>query len=170
MMVQIKAESIINAPKDKVWEVVADFPAVMNFHPFVPKSYSLNNTPHRGVGSERRCNLNEDGTNYVDERVVRYTEGESYDVDIYEGSQLPPVNNFNATIRVRSLSANQTVFALEMKYELKSNPIYWLMGRLMIPRFMNNLGKGVVAGAKYHIETGNYVESPAILKQITVTA
>lgn len=158
-MIKIYKEIYINASKDEVWEVIKDFPTVMNYHPLINNSYSINNTSHSGVGAERTCEFDAKGTKFIHERVVRYDEGESYDVDIYGGNQIPPINDMLATIGIKSASASQTILWMQISYSPRVNPLMWIMAHTMIKKFMNNAIDGIVRGAKHHIETGAMVSS-----------
>ncbi len=56
MMTQISSEIRINAPKQKVWAIIADLGAVQNFHPDVQKSY-YSSENQKGLGTSRVCEL-----------------------------------------------------------------------------------------------------------------
>ena len=169
-MPAVIAERTINAPKDQVWDVMADFPTAANYHPGVVKSFNINDTPRRGLGAERTCEFNANGSNNVQERIVRYEEGSSFDVVIYGGTQLPPVNDMLATIAVHPANDNQTILRATITYKLKKNPILWLMGRTIVRRLMQNVFDDIVDGAKYHIETGNTVTNTKTLRQALASA
>jgi hypothetical protein len=113
--------------------------------------------------------LNADGTKYVLERVTRYEEGKSYDIDIYGGNQKPPVKDLLATIGIREISPYQTVVYLQMTYNAGRNPIMWVIAHTMIKNMMNRLINAVVDGAKYHLETGNAVKSIKVLQAAKLT-
>ena len=55
-MTTITQEIRINAPKDRVWAILADLGAVQRFHPGVKKSY-YSTTQKEGVGASRVCEL-----------------------------------------------------------------------------------------------------------------
>ena len=161
----------INAPKNKVWDTIADFPAVVNFHPLIANSYTINDTVSRGFGAERTCEFDAAGKKFINERITRYAEGESYDVLIYGGTQMPPVNNMLATLSVREVSANETIMTMKISYQPKANPVMWVMAHTMIKRFLNNAIQSVLDGAKTHIETGKTINSPAdLLSPLRATA
>ena len=164
-MPTINVERTIDAPKDKVWEVMANFPGIANYSPGVVKSYTINGTASSGLGAERTCEFNADGSTNVQERIVRYEEGESFDVIIYDGTLPMPVNNMVATFSLHPVNNKQTTLRATVNYELKSNPMYWLMGKFMFPRFGKKTFESVLDGAKYHIETGNTVTNAKTLHQ-----
>ena len=80
---------LVNAPKQKVWEALADFGNVQNLSPGVRKSY-LTSEQLNGVGAERHCDFSAMGAE-VEERIVAWNEGESMEIDIYESKKIPMI-------------------------------------------------------------------------------
>ncbi len=81
-MTHIKESIRINATKDKVWELLADFGGIIKFHPGLRDSYSTS-TKKGGVGASRHCDLLPAGS--VEERVVEWKDGEEMLVQIFDG-------------------------------------------------------------------------------------
>ncbi len=163
-MTKLNFDITVNATKDEAWKSLADFAGVYTFHPAVPKSYAINGSSHTGLGAERRCELNSDGSKYIEERIVRFVDGEEYDVDIYGGNQMPPVNNFIVTLGVESVSANQTRIYVRANYEPKFGPVGMVMNMMMIKPFISKAMNGILLGFKHHMETGKPVQSFGTLK------
>ena len=55
-MTTLTREVRINAPKEKVWDILADFGNIYLFNPGVPKSY-LTSDQQVGVGTTRHCDV-----------------------------------------------------------------------------------------------------------------
>lgn len=158
-MATLNFETTVNASKDKAWKVLADFAGVSIFHPSVPKSYAINGTGDTGLGAERRCELSSDGQKFVEERIVRFVDGHEYDVEIYGGNQLPPVNNFLATIGIEAIGANQTRVYMKVSYQPKWSIIGTVLNMVMIKPFLTKALNGILVGFKHHMETGQPVQS-----------
>ena len=75
----------INAPKQKVWEALADFGNVFKLSPNLKKSY-LTSDQQEGIGATRHCDFVNMGAQ-VEERIVEWDEGESIKIDIYESKK-----------------------------------------------------------------------------------
>lgn len=163
-MTTLNFETTVNVGKDKAWQTLADFAGISVFHPVVPKSYAINGTSHTGLGAERRCDLNTDGTKYVEERITRFVDGKEYDVDIYGGNQVPPVNNLIVTLGVESISTTQTRVYVIANYQPKFGPIGTVMNMMMIKPFLSKAMNGILLGFKHHMETGQPVQSFGTLK------
>ena len=163
-MTTLKFDTIVTGDKDTLWKVLADFAGISVFHPTVPNSYVINGTDRTGLGAERRCELNNDGTKFVEERIIRFVEGEEYDVEIYGGTQMPPVTNFIITIGMKSLSENQHRIYMIANYQPKFGPIGTVMNMLIIQPFISKALNGVLIGFKHHMTTGQPVQSFDTLK------
>lgn len=163
-MTNLSFNITVDASKEKAWKTLADFAGISIFHPAVPKSYAINGTADTGLGAERRCELSDDGAKFVDERIVRFVDGKEYDVEIYGGNQIPPINNFIVTIGLESVTSNQTRIYLRANYQPKFGPIGAVMNMMMIKPFLNKVMNGILLGFKHHIETGSSVQSFGTLK------
>ena len=76
----------INAPKQKVWEVLADLGSIYKWNPGVSQSYST--SPETvGEGAMRHCDLqNAKGSSigYLEERAFDWRDGDGFTIDVYE--------------------------------------------------------------------------------------
>src|SRR3990172_3713677 len=71
----------IEAPPEKVWEVLANLEAVQHYNPVVSKSRYI--SPNReGVGASRYCDLKPKG--YVKERVIAWEPKQAITLELYE--------------------------------------------------------------------------------------
>ncbi len=102
---QKASESVeINAPADKVWEVIGNFQD-MSWHP------AVKNTEGSG-GNEKdaKRTLTLDGGGTIKETLSKYdAEGKSYTYRIDEvDTEVLPVNNYSSTLTVKDAGAGKT--------------------------------------------------------------
>lgn len=76
----------IDAPVERVWEVLDDFGAISRWNPGVKVS-TLTSSGAVQEGSTRTCELTPFGS--VHERIERYVPNERMTVNIHEASKLP---------------------------------------------------------------------------------
>lgn len=106
-------KTTINAPKEKVWAILADFGGVHKWAPAVTHSATLNNT-NRGVGCERTCQISEVGS--IKERIIEWNEGKGYK---YEVSAIPhtPVKSAISTWTITP-EGSKTIVELSTEFSL----------------------------------------------------
>jgi carbon monoxide dehydrogenase subunit G len=160
-MAKVTREIRIDAPKEKVWNALADFGGISVFNPTVPNSYSTSEQ-NSGVGASRHCDLALSGAS-IEERVVEWIDGEQMTIEIYEGKKTPPFKTAYATIAVHEDTPDVTVVRGTFDYTLKMGPIGALMDTVMVkPQFGKAFG-GLFAGLKHYVETGEKVDGPQAL-------
>ena len=148
----------INAPKQKVWEVLADLGSIYKWNPGVAKSYSTS-PETEGEVAMRHCDLqNAKGGSigYLEERAFDWRDGEGFTIDVYESNL--PIKRNHVRFTLES-NGDSTVVTITPDYALKFGPVGVLADLLFARR---QLKKGMVdlaAGLKYHIETGELVEN-----------
>ncbi len=156
----------INAPKDKVWEILADFGAIINYNPGISNSYSTSEA-NQGVGAMRHCDLLPMGS--IEERIIEWNEGSDYLVDIYQfNGPVPPVKNAKARLSVEA-DGEQTIAHMSLRYEMKLGFIGNAMKSLMLDAQYQKAVTGILQGLKYHAETGKQ-GTRAALKAAYATA
>ena len=152
----------IDAPKEKVWEVLADFGNIYQFNPIIPTSY-LTSEQEQGVGTTRHCDFSGGS---IEERIIEWTEGQSMQIEIYDGQNSPPFKTAVATITVEEKDGG-TLVKGSLNYEMKYGPVGALMDKMMVtPRFGQGWS-GLFAGLKKYIETGETIPS---LKAVNLDA
>ncbi len=82
-MTRVTSEIRIDAPKDKVWDVIADLGSVSVWNPLLANS-RYTSEAKEGVGASRHCDFPDGG--YVEERATEWKPGEAFTLDIYEGT------------------------------------------------------------------------------------
>ena len=156
-MIKITKEVEINAPKAKVWSVLADIGAVEKYNPVVTKSYSTSENK-QGLGASRHCDLLPMGS--VEEKIIEWDEGESYKIEIFEGKAIPfkGTGKFELTENGKSTNVKMT-FEPDM-----GNGIFGKIMGFMMKEKMNKMITGVVIGLKHHLETAELVSAKTYKK------
>ncbi len=161
-MTKITGEVKINAPKDKVWPIVADLGAIQVFHPGVSKSYYTSEAKE-GIGAARVCELLPMGK--VEETAVEWQAGERLVLEIEPMEKAPP---FKKALGYISLTEGgpQTTVNMTVEYTLKFGPIGSLMDSMMIRSQFEKIVPRVLQGLKHYAETGEEV-TPEVFKRIS---
>jgi len=154
---KISKEIEINAPKTKVWSVLADIGAVENYNPVVTRSYYTSENK-QGVGASRHCDLLPMGS--VEEKIIEWDEGESYKIEIFEGKAIPfkGTGKFELTENGKSTNVKMT-----FEPDMGSGIFGKIMGFMMKEK-MNKMITGVVIGLKHHLETDELVSAKTYKK------
>lgn len=136
----------IQAPKDRVWDVLSDIENISLWSGAVTSAKADSDT--RAVGVTRTCQLKNDTT--IFERWIEWDEGESY---TYQGFNLPLVKAAQNKWSVEALSEDTTLLTTVADVELKGG----LWGRLFEPlaRLVSSrMGDQALAAFKYLVEQG----------------
>ncbi len=151
-MAHFSTQIRINATKEKVWEVLADFGGIYRWNPGVRHSYSTSEDNH-GLLATRHCELQK-GDDYLDEQILEWREGESFKVEIYE-TNLPLHRN----VVEFSVAADGsgTIVTVAPDYALKYGLLGRLMNQIVVRRKFKKGMEDLLTGLKYHIETGEVV-------------
>lgn len=163
-MTQLQSEVLINAPKEKVWEILADFGNIAKFNLNLRSSHSTSKA-NGGIGATRHCDLAPMGS--IEERIVDWVEGVGYSVDIYDGKGTPPFKTAIAHIKM-SEAGKQTRVTMEMDYSIKFGPVGAAMDRIMIRSQFAKALPRLLQGLKIYAETGKE-PTRADLKQLAVS-
>ena len=156
-MTKLNIEMRINAPKETVWEVLADLGSIYKWNPGVSHSYSTSSETE-GEGAMRHCDLqNAKGGSigYLEERAFDWRDGDGFTIDVYE-SNLPLKRN-HVRFDLES-NGDGTIVTITPDYALKFGPLGVLADLLIGRRQLKKGMAAMAAGLKYHIETGGLVE------------
>ena len=148
----------IDAPKHKVWEVLADIGSIYKWNPGVAHSYSTSEE-NKGEGATRHCDLQTtDGKRfgYLEERTVDWREGQGYKIDIYANNL--PIKSNVVEFNVKA-EEDGTIVSVSPEYAIKYGLLGSLINRLFLQRKLQQAMEGLLAGLKYHVETGEIVET-----------
>ncbi len=154
----------INASKEKVWDVLADFGGAANWAPTISESGSTTEA-NGGVGAERRCKHVKMG--YIEERIVAWEDGRSLSYDVIKG--LPfPMKSMNVTWSVNAAGDNAIVSGA-MEFRMGLGPL-GVLPALMARLPMRKELQVSLAGLKQYIETGEVVTTTKDLAPTSLAA
>ncbi len=154
----------INAPKEKVWEVLADFGSASNWAPTVTESRSTTEA-NGGVGAERTCKHVKMGN--IEERIVAWEDGRSLSYDVIKGLAFP-IKSLNNTWTVNSAGDNATV-SVTMDFRMGLGPL-GVLPALMARLSMRKGMQVSLAGLKQYVETGELVTTTKDLAPTSLAA
>ena len=107
-MPEVYVSSIIDAPIEKVWEVLRDFNALPNWHPLVARSRIEEGRPADAIGCIRNFQLTDTGQT-IREQLLALSDVEHFCT--YSILEAPlPVSNYVATIRLRRITMTGQTF------------------------------------------------------------
>lgn len=150
-MAHFSIEIQIAAPRQKVWDVLADLGGIYKWNPGVSHSYSSSDNS-QGEGATRHCDLSQGG--YLKERAVDWREGQGFKIDIFETNLPLKSNVVDFTVEG---DVDGTIVTVAPEYALKYGPIGWLLDQLWARRQFKKGMAELLAGLKYHVETGELV-------------
>ena len=142
------AEITIDAPIERVWEVLADIGSIQAWNPGVRSSH-LTTLYGAGVGAARHCKLA--GRRHVDEVVVDWEPLKRLTMRI-TATNLPFAA---ADIRfMLRAAASGVIVSVSPTYTVRYGFVGKVLNRLVIgPRYREGM-EALLAGLKSHIETG----------------
>ena len=135
-MSNIKVEFKSPASPESVWDLMSDFANIDFFNPNLASSHLMPGSPAHGIGTVRQCNLI-DGKNYIRERVTAWNEGQSYTIDIYEGTM--PVKDAHTTLGLEPQADGSTRLYMDFHYQPKFGLAGLLMDKVMLNRMMRGM-------------------------------
>jgi len=156
----------IHAPKQKVWDTLADFGNVYKLSPNLQSSHSTSELKS-GLGAERHCDFTAMGAE-VEERITEWNEGESMKIDIYESKKIPMIAGMGAFFTVKS-EGEFTVLSGTFQYHM-TNPLGNLLNNLAMKKANIKNWEQFMAGIKHHVETGEDVIEQTSLNTAVVEA
>lgn len=154
----------INAPKEKVWSILADLGAIQNFNPGVKKSYYVSEEK-QGPGASRVCELIPLGS--IKETATAWQEGESFALDIRPLSPIPPLKQAVGRFTLKA-DGQHTIITLAMEYNLKFGPLGVLLNALAFKSQFRRGLSDLLLGLKHHAETGELVDQK-VIKRLKTT-
>jgi ligand-binding SRPBCC domain-containing protein len=138
----------INAPRDKVWSVLASLDALDQYDPGVKKSQVVSSRT-AGLGAARQCDLVPGG--WFKEKVTEWRPQEALAFELFECTL--PVRRLKHSYTLTPDSGG-TIVHQRMEYELKFGPLGKLMDAMMVRKKWNIGIKGFFAGLKRYVEAG----------------
>lgn len=142
-MTMIRVTQKSTAQPGAVWALLADFSNIDFFNPNLSRSYLLSDQEEIGVGTKRQCDL-KDGKNYIREEILEWHPGQSYTIDIYQGTL--PINNAKTKIGVLPASNGGSLAYMEFSYTPKFGIFGKILNQLMLKHVMKITLQKVVNG------------------------
>ncbi len=151
-LTQVTSAVRINAPKEKVWEVLADLGTVSVWNPTIASSHYTSGKKE-GVGASRHCDFPDGG--YVEEQVTQWDSATALKLQVNEGTV--PFDNFGGGYTL-SDDDDGTVVHFDMEYTVKpGTPV----DREEVERQnRDELIPLILAGLKHFVETGEPLPTP----------
>ncbi len=112
------AERIVNAPKDKVWEIISD---VGNYHKVTaPGIYNVAIIEGQGLGLKRVCSA-PDGTSW-EETCTLWNPGKEFQfvVNTRKEDYPFPLRSLSGSWKVDSIGPSKTKLSMDFNYQFKS--------------------------------------------------
>jgi ligand-binding SRPBCC domain-containing protein len=146
-MAILNNEIIIDAPIDKIWEVLAHPDLLERYDPTVRKS-TLISEAKTDLGAKRKVDMR-DGKNWFEEAITIYKPQETLAFELTACSF--PIHRLKHTYRFQALNGQTKVFQT-MEYTVKFGLLGKLMDALMIRKQSDAGIKKFFAGLKSYVE------------------
>ena len=143
----------INAPKEKVWEILSNMETVQNYDPMVINAFYTSDIKE-GVGASRQCDLPEGG--YVKERITAWNLDEGYSLKVYEDSE--PDSPLENQVAHFALAENEQGTKVTMTFEYNLKADVPVDPQEMEQMWAEEALPGILAGLKHYIETGEQMQ------------
>ena len=151
-MTRILVETRVDAPRERVWDIIADLGAISTWHPALADS-RYTSEAKEGLEASRRCDFPDGG--FVNESVIEWKPGEAFTLEISGGTV--PFASAKGTMSV-SEDGDGTIVTLSLDYELKSDiPVD---PQELERENREDLLPLVLAGLKHYVETGKPLPMP----------
>lgn len=147
-MAKLHHEISINAPAEKIWQVLDNLEAVQHYNPIVARAkyISANKT---GIGAARHCDFKPKG--WGKERVIGYDPQQSLTIELYESTW--PVKSMWWRTSLKP-DGKKTIVEQELEYQLKFGPLGKLLNRLVMQKRLDKSIAEIFVSLKSFVETG----------------
>lgn len=146
-------QRIIDAPKDLVWQKLADFGKVSAFHPMVARSHLIGGTSC-GLGAKRVCEFY-GGKDRAEEQITSWQEGRSMTINVLDTTL--PMKRAEILFELDDAGAGSTRLTLHVQFEMKFGLLGKILGPLMMKPMMKKMMGDVLTGLDAHCRTGKRV-------------
>lgn len=146
-MHSVSASRVIDAPSERVWQVLDDFGNVAAYNPAVDASRVVTDA-ETGEGACRECVLSESGR--IEETIVDYRPGEGYTVEFTDLGSLPMAAN-TVEFDLLPVDADRTEVTVSSRFTPKYGPLGWLVAKLVMERRLRETFDDTLAGLDDHL-------------------
>ncbi|PCJ82565.1 MAG: hypothetical protein COA49_00425 [Bacteroidetes bacterium] len=162
-MTTFTKQIIIDASKQKVWQIVSDLGGIYRYNPGVSKSYYTTDITD-GIDAARICELQPTGK--IMETVTHWNEGEGFSLRVDPIEKAPPVKNFSGKFQLKEITGIRTQITVTINYDMKLGAIGLLLNNLIIQAKMEEGIKDLLEGLKVFSETGIEIKNTKSLRHI----
>ena len=155
----IEKQVTINAPLNKVWQVLSDFNDVYTWAPTVTHSSGLDEKNNQ-IGAGRHCNLA--GFGSIDEVITQWQENKGF---TYTISDLGPLTKGLSRWTLTENTENRTIITVEFGYELRFSLVGKLLHKLVMRRKLEAGLPDTLQALKARVESGKLVR-PLLTKKL----
>ncbi len=127
----VKLSKKIDAPRQVIWDILADFGNVSDWNTGVNESHSTSDAAN-GVGATRHCDLGPGGA--LEETIRDWEPNERMAISI-DAATKAPIKGGLGTFLLTGDEAGPTEVALNFEYTPKGGPIGNLFGRVLDKQF-----------------------------------
>ena len=145
-MTELKHQITINAPKDKVFSVLANLDEVQHYNPGVKAAKYISENK-QGVGAARECNLGKEGI--VRERITGFKQDDFVAMELYEHSW--PIKFMRWTSKVAP-AGNATQITQTLEYKMKFGVLGSILNMLILKRKLNQSMSTIFESLKKYVE------------------
>jgi uncharacterized membrane protein len=153
---EITVEVEIDAPIETVWEVFANIGGIYLSSPTVDTSY-ISSEQKTGIGASRHMILSpmmKKGAT-LDERVVIWEDGSYIKMEVFKTHKVSGIQTMIGDFKLTK-KGNKTILVSTLSYSM-TNGMWGVMNKMMGKNKFSKVWRKIIAGYKYHIETGERV-------------
>jgi uncharacterized membrane protein len=150
-MSKLHHETTIDAPVQRVWQVLANLEEVQHYNPLVTQTRYVSSN-REGPGATRRCEFKPKG--FSVERVIEWRPDEVLGIELIESSW--PLKSSRWWTRL-SPEGEKTRVSQDLEYEPKWGVLGKLMDAMMMRRKMDRTIADIFVGLKEFAERGKPV-------------
>jgi ligand-binding SRPBCC domain-containing protein len=159
---EITLEVEIDAPIEKVWANFKDVGGIYKNSPTVDSSYVIS-AIREGVGAKRYMIMSKafKGAILEEENMI-WNEAEHYQkFNAYRIYKVPGIQTMGGDFRLTA-KGNKTILTSTLNYSMK-NRMFGMMNGMMGRKKFEKVWTSILAGYKYHSETGTRVTEKTVL-------
>ncbi|MCH7624755.1 MAG: SRPBCC family protein [Chloroflexi bacterium] len=149
-MTKVSAEIVIDAPAERVWEVLADFGSVYKWAPGVTESHSTSSS-NSGADAARHCEV--PGFGGIEEFVTEWSEGVGFS---YRVDPVGLISGATSTWKITP-QGDKTLVYTELNLKMRFGVFGLLMEKLVVKRKIEKGTRNGLEGLKQHVMTGELI-------------
>lgn len=151
---KISLELEINAPIEVVWKEFSTIGDIYLNSPTVKYSY-VSSDIKKGIGATRHMEMSIKKNATLDERVIKWKEGEYLALDVYKIKGLTGIQTMGGDFKLIP-NGNKTILRSTLNYSV-TNSFFGVLNKLVLKRKFTKVWKSVLGGYRQHIETQEHI-------------